>query len=81
MKFENLIWVVIFLVYVASIIFKKMRAASKAGEKEIDKKRPEWKAKLDQFMSQVQQMARQEDAIEDLGQIRKEVGDAMPAPA
>lgn len=75
MKFENLIWIVIFMVYVASIIFKKMRAASKAGEKEIDKKPPEWKEKLDQFMSQVQQMARQEDAPEDLGQIRKEIAD------
>ena len=63
------------MVYVASIIFKKMRAASKAGEKEIDKKPPEWKEKLDQFMSQVQQMARQEDAPEDLGQIRKEIAD------
>jgi len=75
MKFENLIWVVIFMVYVAAIIFKKMRAASKTGEKEIDKKRPEWKAKLDQFMSQVQQMSRQENALEDLGQIRKEIAD------
>ena len=75
MKFENLIWIVIFLVYVVSIIFKKMRAASKAGEKEIVKKRPEWKEKLEQFVSQVQQMARQEDAPDDLGQIRKEISD------
>ncbi len=75
MKFENLIWIVIFLFYVVSVIFKKMRAASKAGEKEIDKKRPEWKEKLDQFMSQVQQKARQEDALEDLGRIRKEIAD------
>jgi len=75
MKFENLIWIVIFLVYVVSIILKKRRAASQAGEKEIDKKRPGWKEKLDQFMSQVQQMATQEDALEDLGQIRQEIAD------
>ena len=75
MKSENLIWIVIFLVYVVSVIFKKMRAASETGEKEIAKQRPEWKEKLDQFMSQVQQMASQEDAPEDLGRIRQEIAD------
>lgn len=73
MKSENLIWIVIFLVYVVFIIFKKMRAASETGEKGIAKRAPAWKEKLDQFMSQVQQMARQEDAPEDLGQIRQEI--------
>ncbi len=75
MKFEYLIWIVIILVYVVSRIFKKMRAVSKTGEKEIDKKPPQWKGKLDQFMSQVQQMAIQEDTPEDLGRIRKEIAD------
>jgi hypothetical protein len=32
MKFEYLIWIIIFIVFVGFIIFKKMRTASKAGE-------------------------------------------------
>ena len=53
MKFEHLIWVVIFLVYVLSIILKRMRAASKAGDKGI--LRPQWKKKLDEFLSKARQ--------------------------
>ena len=55
MKYENLIWVIIFLVCVVVIILKKVRAASTAGEKGIAKKRPEWKEKLDTFLSRVKQ--------------------------
>ncbi len=75
MKFEYLIWVIIILVYAVSVIIKKGRAASETGEKGIAKRPPAWKEKLDQFMSQVQQMARQEDAPEDLGRIRTETAD------
>ena len=72
MKFEHLIWIIIFLVFVVSVIFKKVRAASKTSEKGIVKRLPEWKEKLNKFMSQVQQMAEEGDTLEDLGPIRKE---------
>jgi hypothetical protein len=73
MKFEHLIWIIIFLVFVVSVILKKGRAASKTSEKGIAKRLPEWKEKLNKFMSQVQQMAREGDTLEDLGPIRKEI--------
>lgn len=73
MKFEHLIWIIIFLVFVVSVIIKKVRAASKTSEKGIAKRLPEWKEKLNKFMSQVQQMAGEGDTLEDLGPIRKEI--------
>jgi hypothetical protein len=73
MKFEHLIWIIIFLVFVVSVILKKGRAASKTSEKGIAKRLPEWKEKLNKFMSQVQQMAGEGDTLEDLGPIRKEI--------
>ena len=73
MKFENLIWIIIFLVYVVWLIIKKVRAASKTSEKRVAKRPPEWKEKLNKFMSQVQQMAGEGDTPEDLGLIRKEI--------
>ena len=73
MKFEHLIWIIIFLVFVVSVIIKKVRAASKTSEKGIAKRLPGWKEKLNKFMSQVQQMAREGDTLEDLGPIRQEI--------
>ena len=73
MKFEHLIWIIIFLVFVVSVIIKKVSAASKTSEKGIVKRLPEWKEKLNKFMSQAQQMAREGDTLEDLGPIRKEI--------
>jgi len=73
MKFEHLIWIIIFLVFVVSAIIKKVRAASKTSEKGIAKRPPEWKEKLNKFMSQVQQMAGEGDTLEDPGPIRKEM--------
>ncbi len=73
MKFEHLIWIIIFLVFVVSVIIKKVRAASKTSEKRITKRPPAWKEKLNKFMSQVQQMAGEGDTLEDLGPIRNEV--------
>ena len=73
MKFEHLIWIIIFLVFVVSVIIKKVRAASKTSEKGIAKRLPEWKEKLNKFMSQVQQMAGEGDTLEDPGPIRKEI--------
>jgi hypothetical protein len=71
MKFEHLIWIIIFLVFVVSVIIKKVRAPSKTSKKGIPKRLPEWKKKLNKFMSQAQQMAREGDTLEDLGPIRK----------
>jgi len=73
MKFEHLIWIIIFLVFVVSVIIKKVRAASKTSEKGIAKRLPEWKEKLNKFMSQIQQMTREGDPLEDLGPIREEI--------
>ena len=73
MKFEHLIWIIILLVFVMFVILKKVRAAPKTSEKGIAKRLPEWKEKLNKFMSQVQQMAREGDTLEDLGPIRKEI--------
>ena len=73
MKFENLVWIIIFLVYVVWLIIKKVRAASKTSEKRVAKRLPEWKEKLNKFMSQVQQMAAEGDTLEDLGPIREEI--------
>ena len=73
MKFEQLIWIIIFLVFVVSVIIKKVRAASKTSEKGIAKRLPEWKEKLNKFKSQVQQIPREGDTLENLGPIRKEI--------
>ena len=73
MKFENLIWIIISLVYVVWLIIKKVRAASKTSGQGSVKRLPEWKEKLNKFMSQVQQMAGEGEPLEDLGPIRKEV--------
>ena len=70
MDFESLIWIIIFLVYVASVIIKKVSAASKTGEERPAKKRPEWKEKLSKFMSQVKQeieATKQEDLKKESG--------------
>jgi len=72
MKFENLIWIIIFLVYVVWLIIKKVRAASKTSGQGSVKRLPEWKKKLNKLMSQVQQMAGEGEPLEDLGPIREE---------
>ena len=53
MKGENLIWVLIFLVYVVSMVLKRAHAGSKTGGKGIIG--GGWKAKLDGFFSKAQQ--------------------------
>jgi hypothetical protein len=70
MKFEYLIWVIIFLVYVVSVIIKKVRAASKTSEKGVAKRLPMWKERLNKFMSQVKkeiETAKQEDLEKETG--------------
>ena len=81
MKFENLIWIIIFLVYVVWLIIKKVRAAPKTSGQGVAKKLPEWKEKLNKFMSQVQQMAAEGDTLEDLGPIREEISSERIAQA
>ena len=81
MKFENLIWIIIFLVYVVWLIIKKVRAASKTSEQGVAKRLPEWKEKLNKFMSQVQQMAAEGEPLEDLGPIREEISSERIEPA
>ena len=70
MKFEHLIWIIIFLVYVVTVILKKVYAASKTGDQGIAKRRPEWREKLDKFLSQARQeleIAKQEDSNKETG--------------
>ena len=57
MDFESFIWIIIFLIYVASVIWKRVRSASKAGEKVTAKKPSGWKEKLVEFRSQFQKKA------------------------
>ena len=73
MKFEHILWIVIFLFYVVSVIIKKGRAASKTSEKGVAKNLPEWKEKLKKFLSQVQQVSREEDVLEDPGSLWEEI--------
>jgi hypothetical protein len=37
MKFEHLIWIIIFLVFVVTVILKRVYAASKTGDQGITK--------------------------------------------
>ena len=70
MKFEHLIWIIIFLVYVVTVILKRVYAASKTGDQGIAKRRPEWREKLDKFLSQARQeleIAKQEDSNKETG--------------
>jgi len=55
MKVENLIWVLIFLVYIVSVIWKKARAGSKDGKAGAAKSRSGWRAKLDKYLARIKQ--------------------------
>ena len=70
MKSGNLIWIIIFLVYVVTVILKRVYAASKTGDQGIAKRRPEWREKLDKFLSQARQdleITTQEDSNKETG--------------
>lgn len=74
MKFEHLIWIVIFLIYVVSAVIKKKRATSKPGGQAVAKKLPEWREKLNKFLAQMQQQAAgKEDLLSDPGPLRDEI--------
>ena len=68
MKFEYLIGIIIFLVYVVSVVLKRARAGSKASGKGIIG--GELKAKLDGFLSKAQQdwKAVKQEALKNLNQ-------------
>ena len=53
MKFEYLIWIIIFLVYMVFIFLKKTRAASKSEERGVGRSRPGLQGKLDKFLSRI----------------------------
>jgi len=53
MKFEHLIWVILFLVYMVFIFLKKTRAASKSEEGGGGRSRPGLQGKLDKFLSRI----------------------------
>ena len=70
MKFEHLIWIIIFLVYLVIVILKRVYAASKTGDRGIAKRRPEWREKLDKFLSKARQeleIAKQEGSNKETG--------------
>ena len=70
MKFEHLIGIIIFLVYVVSMVLKRVYAASKTGDQGIAKRRPEWREKLDKFLTRARQeleIAKQEDSNKETG--------------
>jgi len=79
MKFENLIWTLIFLVYIIYAILKKLRAASKTGKEAAKKKAPGLKEKLEQIMTQLQQTSGEEDTLEDLEIVQQEIAQ-QPMP-
>ena len=53
MKFEYLIWIIFFLVYMVFIFLKKTRAASKSEESGVAGSRPGLQGKLDKFLSRI----------------------------
>ena len=70
MKSQYLIWIIILLVYVVAMVIKRVYAASKTGDQGIAKRRPEWREKLDKFLSQARQeleIAKQEDSNKETG--------------
>ena len=57
MDFESFIWIIIFLIYVASVIYKRTRSASKAKKSVSVKKPSGWMEKLIEFQTQFQKKA------------------------
>jgi hypothetical protein len=65
MKSEYILWIVICMIYVVSVLVKRARAASNAGGKEGAKKPPAWMERLNKFVSQIQEMDKQDVVFED----------------
>ena len=81
MKIETLLWVIIFLVYVVSVVIKKTRAASKISDKRIAKKLPEWIDTLNTFISKVQSIAGERGVLEDPESLQEEMPSETIEPA
>jgi len=67
--FDTLIWIVVFVIWAISSIWKKLKTAPKTNGAP-PKKRPGWKEKLDQVLSQVQkelEASKRQDAREGTG--------------
>jgi hypothetical protein len=73
MKFEYLIWIIIFLAFVGFTIIKRLRTTSKEGKNKFIKQRSDWKVRFNKFISQVRQMAGDEDKLKYRGQRRKDI--------
>jgi hypothetical protein len=75
MKFEHLIWIIVFLVFVGFTIIKRLRTASnsKNEDNKSIKPRGNWKERLDKFISQVQQIAGDEGRIKHQAQRRRDI--------
>ena len=81
MKFEFLIWIIIFIMFVGFSIFRRMRSTLKAGENKSDKQESGWKQRVDQFLSQVQRVTGEEDLLEDQEQRWKDISSNTIDPA
>ena len=81
MKFEYFIWIIIFIAFVGFTIFRRMRPSSKTGRNRSDNQGSGWKEKLDNFMSQVQQMAGDEDKLKYREQKWKDLSPKTIEPA
>ena len=55
MEIENLIGILIFLIFIVSVIRKKARTVSKDGKAGTAKSQFGWKAKLDQYLTRIKQ--------------------------
>jgi hypothetical protein len=81
MKFEFLIWIIIFIIFVGFSVFKRMRSALKAGENKSDKQESGWKERVDQFLSQVQRVTGEKDLLVDQEQGWKDISSNTIDPA
>jgi hypothetical protein len=81
MKFEYLIWIIIFIAFVGFSIFRRMGSTLKAGENRSDKQDSGWVVRFDKFLSQVQRVTGEEDSLKDQDQRWKDLSRNTIEPA
>jgi len=81
MKFEVFIWIITFLAFIGFSIFRKMRASSKTGESGPDNQGSGWKGKIEKLMSQIQQIAGEENERKHQEQTRRDLAPKTARPA
>ncbi len=81
MKFEYLIWIIIFIAFVGFSIFRRMRSTLKAGENRPNKRDSGWKKRFDNFLSQVHRATGVEDLLKDQDQRWKDLSPNTMDPA